>query len=287
MLGTLCAQLLLHRRNRGTRPRSGGANTFGNRRREAGGTSPTRSRLSPQVIARDSYTPGNYATNAQTNQLIVRPLIPRVPPPSASAICPIDPPDPLTGDRTQLERRNPHRVRRHRDVRCGSSTVARQAEDRATGGCRTGFRVSYCDLAKWRTRRVAGRPRARRPLQGSSETARGLHCPKPHLVCLHVSKSPTSKHSCASTLLGPSPVGQVVSAIGGSKLDGRLASPLADDVAAEPRNRTNIRTSRAASDEFLHHRTMDAVSPIRSARAADHCGSRDNARVPPVPRLLE
>jgi hypothetical protein len=34
----------------------------------------------PQVIVRDSYTPTNYGTNVVTNQLIIRPLIPRIPP---------------------------------------------------------------------------------------------------------------------------------------------------------------------------------------------------------------
>jgi hypothetical protein len=34
----------------------------------------------PQVIIRDSYTPANYGTDVQTNQLIIRPLIPRIPP---------------------------------------------------------------------------------------------------------------------------------------------------------------------------------------------------------------
>jgi hypothetical protein len=34
----------------------------------------------PQVVFRDSYTPANFATNLQTNQLILRPLIPRIPP---------------------------------------------------------------------------------------------------------------------------------------------------------------------------------------------------------------
>ena len=34
----------------------------------------------PQVLLRDSYTPANFGTNLQTNQLIVRPLIPRIPP---------------------------------------------------------------------------------------------------------------------------------------------------------------------------------------------------------------
>lgn len=34
----------------------------------------------PQVIIRDSYTPANFGTGSQTNQLIIRPLIPRIPP---------------------------------------------------------------------------------------------------------------------------------------------------------------------------------------------------------------
>ena len=34
----------------------------------------------PQLQVRDSYTPANYGTNVETNQLIVRPIIPRVPP---------------------------------------------------------------------------------------------------------------------------------------------------------------------------------------------------------------
>jgi hypothetical protein len=34
----------------------------------------------PQVVIRDSYTPANFGTNLQTNQLIIRPLIPRIPP---------------------------------------------------------------------------------------------------------------------------------------------------------------------------------------------------------------
>ena len=34
----------------------------------------------PQVIIRDSYTPANFGTDVQTNQLIIRPIIPRIPP---------------------------------------------------------------------------------------------------------------------------------------------------------------------------------------------------------------
>ena len=34
----------------------------------------------PQVLIRDSYTPANFGTHLETNQLLVRPLIPRVPP---------------------------------------------------------------------------------------------------------------------------------------------------------------------------------------------------------------
>jgi hypothetical protein len=34
----------------------------------------------PQLLVRDSYTPANYGTNVETNQAIIRPLIPRIPP---------------------------------------------------------------------------------------------------------------------------------------------------------------------------------------------------------------
>jgi hypothetical protein len=34
----------------------------------------------PQVIIRDTYTPANYGTDVETNQTIIRPLIPRIPP---------------------------------------------------------------------------------------------------------------------------------------------------------------------------------------------------------------
>ena len=33
----------------------------------------------PQLIVRDSYSPANYGTDVQTNQVIVRPIIPRLP----------------------------------------------------------------------------------------------------------------------------------------------------------------------------------------------------------------
>jgi hypothetical protein len=36
----------------------------------------------PQLLVRDSYSPATYGTNVQTNQTIVRPIIPRVPPDS-------------------------------------------------------------------------------------------------------------------------------------------------------------------------------------------------------------
>jgi hypothetical protein len=34
----------------------------------------------PQLIVRDSYTPANFGTHLETNQAIIRPLIPRIPP---------------------------------------------------------------------------------------------------------------------------------------------------------------------------------------------------------------
>lgn len=64
----------------------------------------------PQVTVRDSYTPANYGTNAETNQLIVRPIIPRVPPrtflPFAQLIRPtfslLTVPSPRGGVRTEF-----------------------------------------------------------------------------------------------------------------------------------------------------------------------------------------
>ncbi|HEY2108220.1 MAG TPA: hypothetical protein VGH29_20645, partial [Candidatus Binataceae bacterium] len=34
----------------------------------------------PQLLVRDSFSPANYGTKLETNQLIIRPLIPRIPP---------------------------------------------------------------------------------------------------------------------------------------------------------------------------------------------------------------
>lgn len=34
----------------------------------------------PQVVVRDSFSPANYGTNDETNELIIRPIIPRIPP---------------------------------------------------------------------------------------------------------------------------------------------------------------------------------------------------------------
>src|SRR5271166_6474398 len=33
----------------------------------------------PQLLVRDNYTPATYGTNVQTNQVIVRPIVPRLP----------------------------------------------------------------------------------------------------------------------------------------------------------------------------------------------------------------
>src|SRR5271163_3116684 len=33
----------------------------------------------PQLLVRDSYSPANYGTHVQTNQVIIRPIIPRIP----------------------------------------------------------------------------------------------------------------------------------------------------------------------------------------------------------------
>jgi hypothetical protein len=64
----------------------------------------------PQVLIRDSYTPANYGTDVETNQLIVRPLIPRIPPqtllPFVQLVRPtfslVTIPNPMGGSRTEF-----------------------------------------------------------------------------------------------------------------------------------------------------------------------------------------
>lgn len=64
----------------------------------------------PQVLIRDSYSPANYGTDTETNQLIIRPIIPRVPPrsflPFAQLIRPtfslVTVPSPRGGVRTEF-----------------------------------------------------------------------------------------------------------------------------------------------------------------------------------------
>jgi hypothetical protein len=64
----------------------------------------------PQISVRDAYTPSVYGTDVETNQVIVRPLIPRVPPrtllPIAQLIRPtfllVTTPSPRGGTRTEF-----------------------------------------------------------------------------------------------------------------------------------------------------------------------------------------
>lgn len=64
----------------------------------------------PQLIIRDAYSPATYGTHVQTNQVIVRPLIPRVPPntllPFVELIRPtfsvVTVPSPRGGSRTEF-----------------------------------------------------------------------------------------------------------------------------------------------------------------------------------------
>jgi hypothetical protein len=73
----------------------------------------------PQLILRDSYTPANYGPctlracvrNDETNQLIIRPLIPRVPPNTLLPFMQLIRPT-FTLVTVPLQRRNPYGVRR-------------------------------------------------------------------------------------------------------------------------------------------------------------------------------
>ena len=75
----------------------------------------------PQVLVRDSYTPANYGPdlarpqscvrNYETNQLIIRPLIPRIPPKTLLPFNAVGSADICIGNGTELPRWNADRVR--------------------------------------------------------------------------------------------------------------------------------------------------------------------------------
>ncbi len=247
----------------------------------------------PQLIIRDSYTPANYGPctplactrDYETNQLIVRPLIPRIPPRSFLPF-------------NQLIR----------------PTLALVTVPSSRGGTRTEFGdLSVFDVAvlPWPDRKETGLLIGIGPtfvlptatsgsaghgawqvgpawshLCGYSRAAGGIHRPEPSLFRLHIAQSATSEYVPSSTGVRASSLGQMVLTIRGGHLDACLAATFSHYVAAEYRDRPDIRSSRAASDELVCYRTVDGVSAVRSDRAADDDQLWHHCSISPTSILL-
>ena len=248
----------------------------------------------PQLLIRDSYTPANYGPctpqacfrNVETNQLLIRPLIPRIPPRTFLPFTQLIRPTFAVGDSSQFQGWNPHRVRRPAGFRHRSSTLARPKENRITDWYRADLCVSDRHLHKRRSGGVAGWSGAGSDLRRHSGTAGRLHRAEPGLVRLYLASPPAAEHTRVPTRFRPPSVGEMVPAIRGGKLEHGLASPFPDDVAAEPRTRPDLCTPRATPDELLCNGTMDAVPAIRTDRTSNHDKFRSDGSVPAVQRFL-
>jgi len=148
----------------------------------------------PQLIVRDSYAPANYgpctplacARDYETNQLIVRPLIPRVPPrsflPFDQLIRPtlslVTVPSSRGGTRTEFG-----------DLSVFDVAVSPWPDRKKTGlliGIGPTFVFSHCHLSKRRPGRMASWPGAWSDLHGYSWTLGRIHRPEPSLLRLHI-----------------------------------------------------------------------------------------------------
>jgi hypothetical protein len=67
----------------------------------------------PQVFLRDAFSPVNYGTEVQTNQVVGRAIIPRIPPNTLIAFRPTRSTDFLAGDRSDSRGWYSYRLRRH------------------------------------------------------------------------------------------------------------------------------------------------------------------------------
>src|SRR5215469_14392094 len=150
-------------------------------------------------------------------------------------------------------------------------------EVRSPVRCRTRVRVSNRDVQERRSGSLASGSGLRRHLQGYSGIARWGYSRKPDLFRLYVGLAATSEHAVRSACFRPPSLGEMVPAIGGSHLDGGLASSFPDHSADKSGDRTHVRQARRASaDEFLRHWTVDVISAVRADYASNHCKLRND-----------
>lgn len=87
----------------------------------------------PQVVIRDSYSPATYGTHVQTNAVIVRPIIPRIPAYALLPFIQLIRPSLAVVTVPGPRGRKPHRVRRHSTLRPRGLALAEPQVHRVPG----------------------------------------------------------------------------------------------------------------------------------------------------------
>lgn len=77
----------------------------------------------PQLSIRDAYSPATYGTNVETNQVIIRPIIPRVPPYTLLPFAQLVRPTISVVTTTTLSQPGDYRARRRQDRRRGKGKL--------------------------------------------------------------------------------------------------------------------------------------------------------------------
>ena len=222
----------------------------------------------PQISIKDAFTPANFGTHVQTNQVIVRPIIPRVPRfslfPFVQLIRPslslVTTPSPRGGTRTEFG-----------DMQLLDVAVL-PWPPRETGSSdrdRSNLRVSNRDFQERRARGLAGRPGIGSRLQGRTLAGGRFYSPGSDFFRLHVAQPPASKHTRVSANSSDSSLARLVFAIRGSDLGVRLASSFANCIAPESWARRRDSSSRFAATQFLCDGAVDSVSTICANCASD------------------
>ena len=223
----------------------------------------------PQLLVRDSYSPATYGTHVQTNQVIIRPIIPRVPSftllPFVQLVRPtfavVTVPSPRGGSRTEFG-----------DMQLFDIAVLPWPR-RESGwliGIGPTFVFPNCDIQQRWPGRMAGWAGTRSDLQGHSRVVDRIHRSESRFLCVHFAQARAGQHAPDPARHGAPSLRQVVPSVCRSELDDRMAPPHSNNAAFKHRHRQDVRAFRPASDELLRHGTMDRLSPVRSFYATDN-----------------
>jgi hypothetical protein len=174
----------------------------------------------PQLLVRDSYSPATYGRcnllacprNAETNQIIIRPLFPRIPSntllPFIQLVRPtfsvLTVPSSRGGVRTEFG---------DLPLLILQFSLGRTAKDRGTDRSRPIAGLPNRYVQKRRPGRMASGARAGRSLPGNSWLAGRLRRAEPDFFRIHLAQASSPEHVDRSARLGAPPVGKVVPTI--------------------------------------------------------------------------